>query len=53
MAQLVQKRMSRAQELGATVITGPYDAPYVRAAVIRDPQGAVLTLSEYRPPVDS
>ena len=31
-------------ELGATVLGGPSDAPYVRTALIRDPQGAVLTL---------
>ncbi len=41
---------SRAVELGATVVTPLFDAPYTRMSVVRDPQGAELTLSEYRPP---
>lgn len=40
----------RAQELGATVVAPPFDAPYVRMTVIRDPQGAVFTASKYMPP---
>lgn len=40
----------RAIELGASVVTPLFDTPYNRASVISDPQGAELTLSEYRPP---
>jgi uncharacterized protein len=36
--------------LGATVVSGPLDTQWTRAAVIRDPQGAVLTLSQFSPP---
>lgn len=41
---------ARALELGAEVVTALADTDYTRASTIRDPQGAVLTLSEYRPP---
>jgi predicted enzyme related to lactoylglutathione lyase len=40
--------VARAIELGATVLGGPSDAPYVRTADVRDPQGAVITLSQYK-----
>ncbi len=42
--------VARARELGATVLVEPYEAPYIRAAVIRDPQGGELVLSQYKPP---
>ena len=41
---------ARARELGATVVVPLYDTQYTRMGVIADPQGARLTLSEYRPP---
>jgi uncharacterized protein len=41
---------SRAEELGGTILAPPFDAPYVRMTVIRDPQGAVFTASKYMPP---
>jgi predicted enzyme related to lactoylglutathione lyase len=41
---------ARATELGASVITPLFDTDYTRMGVVADPQGAVLTLSEYRPP---
>jgi predicted enzyme related to lactoylglutathione lyase len=41
---------ARAIELGATVVTPLFDTGYTRQGVVRDPQGAELTLSEYRPP---
>jgi hypothetical protein len=41
---------ARATELGATVMTPLFDTAYTRMGVVRDPQGADLTLSEYRPP---
>ena len=40
----------RAAELGGAVVAQPFDAPYVRMTVIRDPQGAVFTASKYMPP---
>jgi predicted enzyme related to lactoylglutathione lyase len=42
----------RAIELGATEVTPLFDTAYTRASEVRDPQGATLTLSEYRPPTD-
>jgi predicted enzyme related to lactoylglutathione lyase len=41
---------SRAAELGGTILAQPFDAPYVRMTVIRDPQGAIFTASKYVPP---
>jgi uncharacterized protein len=38
-----------AVELGGRVLVGPTDAPWVRFAVIADPQGAVFTASQYKP----
>jgi predicted enzyme related to lactoylglutathione lyase len=40
----------RAAELGGAIVAQPFDAPYVRMTVIRDPQGAVFTASKYMPP---
>jgi predicted enzyme related to lactoylglutathione lyase len=42
---------ARAVSLGATVVTPLFDTTYTRMGTVKDPQGAVLTLSEYRPPV--
>jgi predicted enzyme related to lactoylglutathione lyase len=44
---------ARAVELGAETVTPLTDTEYTRQSTVRDPQGAVLTLSEYRPPADS
>ena len=41
---------ARAIDLGATEVTPLFDTAYTRMGVVRDPQGAELTLSEYRPP---
>jgi hypothetical protein len=41
---------ARALELGAQVVTPLFDTMYTRMGTIEDPQGGVLTLSEYRPP---
>ena len=38
---------ARATELGGEVVVPPYDAGPVRVAQIRDPQGAVFTISFY------
>ena len=43
----------KAIELGAETVTPLTDTPYTRQSTVRDPQGAVFTLSEYRPPADS
>jgi predicted enzyme related to lactoylglutathione lyase len=39
----------RATELGAEVLVPPFDAPWVRTTVLRDPQGAELTASQFKP----
>ena len=40
---------ARAAELGGTVVVPPLDAPWVRMAVIQDPQGATFTASQFVP----
>ena len=40
----------RAAQLGGTVVVEPFDAPWVRLTVVRDPQGAVFTASKFVPP---
>ncbi|MGI9118741.1 MAG: VOC family protein [Acidimicrobiales bacterium] len=40
----------RAEQLGATVLVPPMDAPWVRVTVLRDPQGAVFNASQFVPP---
>jgi predicted enzyme related to lactoylglutathione lyase len=39
----------RAAELGGRVLAAPFDAPWVRMAVIADPQGATFTASQFVP----
>jgi predicted enzyme related to lactoylglutathione lyase len=41
---------ARALGLGATVVTPLFDTMYTRMGTVADPQGAMFTLSEYRPP---
>jgi predicted enzyme related to lactoylglutathione lyase len=38
-----------AAKLGGKVLVPPFDAPFVRMAVLSDPQGAVFTASKYVP----
>ena len=38
---------ARARELGGTVLAEPFDAPWVRMAVIADPQGATFNASQF------
>jgi predicted enzyme related to lactoylglutathione lyase len=38
---------SRAAELGGRVVVAPFDAPWVRMAVISDPEGATFTASRF------
>ncbi|MCL2768531.1 MAG: VOC family protein [Solirubrobacterales bacterium] len=40
---------ARAVELGGEVTVAPFDAPWVRMAVIRDPQGATFVASRFAP----
>lgn len=40
---------ARAQELGGRVLSGPFDGPWVRLAVIADPQGATFTAGKFVP----
>ncbi|HEY1275859.1 MAG TPA: VOC family protein [Thermoleophilaceae bacterium] len=37
---------AKAAELGGAVVTGPYDVPGFRQAVLADPQGAAFTVSQ-------
>src|SRR5437870_4823835 len=41
---------TRTAELGGTVVSGPIDVPYSRVVQITDPQGASLTLSQFKMP---
>jgi uncharacterized protein len=41
---------ARAVELGARVTTPPFDTDYTRMGTVEDPQGALVNLSQYRPP---
>jgi predicted enzyme related to lactoylglutathione lyase len=39
----------RAVQLGATLVMPPLKLPYVKVAVVKDPQGAVFSVSTYTP----
>jgi predicted enzyme related to lactoylglutathione lyase len=41
---------AKAIQLGATATLPLFDTPYTRQGNVRDPQGAEITISEYRPP---
>jgi predicted enzyme related to lactoylglutathione lyase len=43
---------ARAERLGATIVASE-DSDWTRMALVRDPQGAELTLSQFTPPTDS
>jgi predicted enzyme related to lactoylglutathione lyase len=45
----VEATAALATELGGEVLVGPVDAPWVRMAVIRDPQGASFIASQFVP----
>jgi len=40
---------ARATELGGEVLVAPFDAPWVRTTVLRDPQGATFTATQFVP----
>jgi hypothetical protein len=41
--------VAKARELGGEVVSGPFDAPWTRMAVIKDPQGATFIASQFVP----
>jgi uncharacterized protein len=41
--------VATAEKLGARVVTGPHDDEWTKSAVVRDPQGATITLSQFAP----
>jgi hypothetical protein len=43
-------RAERVARLGGTALVEPFDVPYSRMAVVRDPQGAVFSISKFVPP---
>ena len=43
---------ARASELGGQVLAGPFDAPWVRMAVLQDPHGVSFVASQFVPPSD-
>ena len=43
---------ARAKELGGTVLAEPFDVPYVRMAVVRDPDGETFVIGQFKPPAD-
>ena len=43
----VEATVATARELGGRVLQDPHDAPWVRMAVIEDPQGAVFVASQF------
>jgi predicted enzyme related to lactoylglutathione lyase len=43
---------ARASELGGRVLAGPFDAPWVRMAVLQDPHGVSFVASQFVPPSD-
>lgn len=43
----VEATAATARELGGEVVEGPLDAPWVRMAVIKDPQGALFVASQF------
>lgn len=40
----------RARELGGEVLVEPFDIPWQRIAVLRDPDGATFTAGQFKPP---
>jgi predicted enzyme related to lactoylglutathione lyase len=40
---------TKAKELGGDVVAGPFDAPWTRMSVIKDPQGATFIASQFVP----
>ena len=45
----VEATVAKVRELGGEVVTGPVDAPWVRIAVVKDPQGATFVAGQFVP----
>ena len=45
----VDAAATTAKEFGGDVVAGPFDAPWTRMAVIKDPQGATFIASQFVP----
>ena len=45
----VEATAASARQLGGQVLVGPVDAPWVRMAVIQDPQGATFIAAQFVP----
>ena len=43
----VESAVSEARQFGGEIVAGPFDAPWSRVAVIKDPQGAIFTVSQF------
>jgi predicted enzyme related to lactoylglutathione lyase len=43
----VEATAAKAKELGGVIVTAPHDAPWVRTATIKDPQGATFIASQF------
>ena len=43
---------AKVRELGGEILSEPVDVPWSRVTQIRDPQGATLTLSQFKPPTE-
>jgi predicted enzyme related to lactoylglutathione lyase len=41
--------VAKARKLGGEIVAGPFDAPWTRMAVIKDPQGATFIASQFVP----
>ena len=41
---------ARTPDLGGTVLVEPFDVPYVRMAVVRDPDGVTFAIGKFQPP---
>src|SRR3954470_4959852 len=41
---------ARTRSLGGSVLVEPFDVPYVRMAVIRDPDGVTFAIGKFQPP---
>lgn len=41
--------VATAEKLGGSVVSGPHDDEWTKSAVVRDPQGATFTLSQFDP----
>jgi predicted enzyme related to lactoylglutathione lyase len=46
----VDDTAGRTADLGGTVLVAPFDVPYVRLAVVRDPDGATIAIGTFKPP---